>query len=306
MFIIRHKNIFTIAAALLALLAIASIAVFGLKSGIEFTGGTSIVLTAESESAEDNVAAIIAERFEGSVLLQELGDGLSLRLPFLEEADRSELARELEALDGVSVTELSSVGPTLGSELQRKSFIAVALVIISIVLYIAFAFRQVSKPISSWVFATITIVSLVFDLLITLGIFSVFGALLGAEVDSLFIIALLTVLGYSVNDTIVIFDRIREKLSDAEGNKKKQVDFETAVGTSISETLTRSINTSLTTSLALIALAVFGDESIRIFSLTLLAGVIVGTSSSILLASPLLVLFQKFNERRSVSDKKKK
>lgn len=306
MFIIRHKNIFTIAAALLALLAVASITVFGLKSGIEFTGGTSIVLTAESESAEDNVADIIAERFESSVLLQELGDGLSLRLPFLEEADRSELARELEALDGVSVTELSSVGPTLGSELQRKSFVAVALVIISIVPYIAFAFRQVSRPISSWVFATVTIVSLVFDLLITLGVFALFGTLLGAEVDSLFIIALLTLLGYSVNDTIIIFDRIREKLSDTEGNKKKQVDFETIVGTSISETLTRSINTSLTTSLALIALAVFGDESIRIFSLTLLAGVIVGSSSSILLASPLLVLFQKFNERRAVSDKKKK
>lgn len=295
MYIAHNKNIFLGITGALALFAILAIVFFGLKPGIEFTGGTSIGVSVEGESVtKSSLEDVVLSELPGSVIsVQRFGDsGFTIKTPALEDAERELVARSLEDIEGVSVTQSSFVGPTIGSELQRKSMIAVTIVVVSIVLFVAFAFRHISKPISSWTFGAATIGALVFDLLITTGAFAVFGVLFGAEVDSLFIIALLTVLGYSVNDTIIVFDRVRERLSLVQ-EQKKNIPFEKIMGESLNQTFTRSINTSLTTSLALLALYIFGGEPTRIFSLTLLVGVLSGTYSSIFFASPLLLFFEK-------------
>jgi preprotein translocase subunit SecF len=300
MYIAQRKNFFLGLTGVLALLAISAIVFFGLTSGIEFTGGTSIGVAVENEvtikeTIEDAVRTGLGQT---SFSVQELGEsGYLIKTSFLEENMRAFVVDSLEELEGVSVTELSSVGPTIGSELQQKSLIAVLIVVMSIVLFVAFAFRHVSKPVSPWLFGAATIAALVFDVLIAVGAFAIWGVLFGAEVDSLFIIALLTVLGYSVNDTIIVFDRIREKLGDAVAKKRKDT-FEETVGKSIDESLTRSINTSLTTALALLALYILGGEPTQIFALTLLVGVLSGTYSSIFFASPLLLLFGEIGSKK--------
>jgi preprotein translocase subunit SecF len=186
-----------------------------------------------------------------------------------------------------------SIGPTIGKELRQKTFFAIILVVFSIILYIAWVFRRVSQPIASWKYGIVTIFALVHDIVIPVGIFSLLGRYYQIEVNAPFVAALLTILGYSVNDTIVVFDRIREKLS-----KQSDDGFEDLVDSSINETLVRSVNTSFTTLLALCAILWFGGETIRDFVLTLIIGIISGTYSSIFIASPLLVTWYKWSLRK--------
>jgi preprotein translocase subunit SecF len=203
---------------------------------------------------------------------------------------------------------VNTVGPILGKELRDKAFFAIAVVVLIIIFFIAFAFRKVSKPVSSWKYGTIAIVVLVHDIMLPVGLFAIMGHFFGAEVDGLFVMALLAILGYSINDTIVVFDRIRENLKyNADSNTHE--DFEFTVGKSLNQTYVRSFNTSLTTSLTLLALFFFGSESTHYFSLTLLAGVIAGTYSSIFLAAPMLVWLNNIapaKDAASGKNKKKK
>lgn len=300
MFIAKHRNTFLIITLITTVLAAISIFVFGLRQGIEFTGGTAInVVVEQGQIEKESLEDFLSKRLpsDSSISIQELGeDGYIIRTSFLSEEERSSVVTSLEEEMNITVDQLSSVGPTIGAELQKKSIVAVILVTIAIVLFVAFAFRQVSKPVSSWAYGGATILSQAYDILFTTGVFALFGIFFGAEVDSLFIIALLTILGYSVNDTIVVFDRIRENLKVNEDKRTKE-DFDITVGNSINQTITRSINTSLTTSLALLALYVFGGEPTKIFALTLLVGVISGTYSSIFFASPLLLLFNQLAEK---------
>ncbi len=182
----------------------------------------------------------------------------------------------------------NSIGPALGNELATKALYALGAVTLAIMLYIAWAFRRVSRPVSSWVYGGIVVVILIHDVIIPAGFYAVLAHFTGAQVDSLFVVALLAILGYSVNDTIVIFDRVREHLHTNREHKVVEP-FEETVGKSITETLGRSINTSVTVSLALIALIIFGATETVNFALVLLVGVIAGTYSSILLAAPLLI-----------------
>lgn len=176
----------------------------------------------------------------------------------------------------------------MGRELTRKAILAIILVAITIICFIAYAFRKVSKPVSSWRYGLIAIVSLLHDIIIPVGIFSWLSYYLGAEVDTLFVVALLTVLGLSVSDTIVIFDRIRENLHNEQNISK--ADFSVVVGKSLNQSFVRSISTSLSTILVLVALFFFGPETTKYFALILISGMFFGTYSSIFLASPLLVL----------------
>lgn len=182
-----------------------------------------------------------------------------------------------------------AIGPAIGQELKSKSIWAILVVLLAIVAYIAWAFRKVSYPITSWKYGVVAIITLFHDILITLGIFIFLGKYLGLEVNTPFVAALLTILGYSVNDTIVVFDRIRENLHKYEG------EFEEIVDKSVRETVTRSINTSLTTELVLLAILIFGGTTISDFVLVLVIGILLGTYSSIFIASPLLVVWQKFD-----------
>jgi len=211
----------------------------------------------------------------------------------MEDADTSVSEEEIASLveDKVIERRFEAIGPAIGQELKSKSIWAIIIVLLAIVLYIAWAFRKVSYPVTSWKYGVVAILTLFHDILITLGIFILLGRFLGLEVNTPFVAALLTILGYSVNDTIVVFDRIRENLHKFEG------EFEEIVNKSVNETIIRSINTSLTTELVLLAILFFGGTTIRDFVLVLVIGILLGTYSSIFIASPLLVVWQKLDWR---------
>ncbi len=205
-----------------------------------------------------------------------------------EEAQEPQITEEESQIEELR---FDSVGPTIGQELKRKSVNAIALVLVAIVLYIAWVFRKVSKPVASWKYGITAIIALFHDVIITIGIFAVLGKFFNVEINAPFVAAILTVLGYSVNDTIVVFDRVRENLP------RSEEDFEGTVNTSVNQTIKRSVNTSLTTLLVLLSILFFGGGTIRDFVLALSIGVFIGTYSSIFLASPLLVIWEKL--RRS-------
>lgn len=238
-------------------------------------GGTSdnnIVITDENGNPVDGVS--ISGINEGGEAIQ-IGD-----------ASPEEVINE-----NVSELRFDSIGASVGQELRAKSFKAMFYVVIAIIIYVAWAFRKVSKPVKSWKYGVIAVIALIHDILITVGVFVFLGHFLGTEINTPFIAALLTILGYSVNDTIVVFDRIRENLHRYHEN------FDETVNDSINETITRSLNTSITTIVALMAVYFFGGATIKDFVLALMVGMIAGTYSSIFIASPLLVAWHKISEK---------
>lgn len=274
------------------LFSIVSLFVFPLKIGIDFKGGAlTEVLYKNGRPAQAELDALFKKINFNSVLIQPTGDsGYIVKSPDLSEAEHALLLRTLSQ-DGKSPLEeksFNSIGPSVGRELTRKAFIAILLVSLGIVLFIAFAFRKVSKPVSSWKYGLMAVVSLLHDVIIPIGIFTILGHFYGAEVDTLFVVAALTILGLSVSDTIVIFDRIRENLRN-----KIAENFSETVGRSLDQSYMRSIFTSLTVIIVLLSLFFFGPESTKYFALMLTAGMFFGTYSSIFLASPLLVLIEE-------------
>lgn len=296
MFIVKNRVLFFILTGLLSVGAIVALVVWTPKLSIDFTGGSLTEVTyTESRPSITAIQADIAPLALGEVSVRESGDaGIVLRTHTLTPEEHNALLTALTEGEKLTITEtrFTSIGPSLGSELATKALYALFSVISAIVLYIAWAFRKVSKPVSSWVYGFTVIVILIHDLLIPAGFYAVLAHFTGAQFDTLFVVALLAILGYSVNDTIVIFDRVREHLEKNEKVGQKQL-FSEVVGRSITETLGRSINTSLTVVLALLALAFFGSPMTVHFALVLLAGVVAGTYSSILLAAPLLVPLSK-------------
>lgn len=291
MIVITYRNIFFGLISAVALVSIAMLFVFGLNIGTDFKGGSLVEIAYTERPSQENLAQSLTDAGLESVSIRAAGDTSYV----VRAAPLTPLAREKlpTATLGGTIEKLSDIGPSIGSELRSKAMIAVSLVVLCIVLYIAFVFRAVSKPISSWWYGLITVVTLLHDIAIPLGAFAVFGYLWGAQVDALFVTAILTVLGYSVHDTIVVFDRTRENLRlNQESNRKE--DFELVAGRSIEQTFTRSINTSMTTLVALGALFFLGPVSTQDFALTLIVGIIAGTYSSIALATPLLVTVAKW------------
>ncbi|HEX8947224.1 MAG TPA: protein translocase subunit SecF [Candidatus Paceibacterota bacterium] len=301
MFIVNHRKFFFTITGLVLAVAIGAITSYRLPLGIDFTGGSLVEVS--YASARPDLSALqarLAPLSLGEVSLRDTGaNDIALRSRALTPAEHTTV---LEALspEGAPATELSftSVGPSVGSELARKALVALGVVIITIMLYIAWAFRKVSRPVSSWVYGSIVVAILFHDVIVPTGFYAIWAHFTGAQVDTLFLVALLTILGYSVNDTIVIFDRVREHLA-RDQKVSTHEEFSALVGRSISETMGRSINTSLTVILVLVALAFFGSPVTFSFALVLIAGVIAGTYSSILLAAPLLVPVSRyFTEKR--------
>jgi len=299
--IIRHKNIFFIISSILVIASIVLIAVKGIPQSIEFKGGALLeVLYMDTTPTLEDVRVAVEKLELGNTIIQPTGDaGYIIKSRDLSEEEREMLlqAFSLENTYPVETKTFTSIGPSVGKELKKKAIISIILVVFSIILFVAYAFRKVSQPVSSWKFGVAAVLSLVHDVLITTGAFAVFGLIFGAEMDVLFIVALLTVLGVSVNDTIVVFDRVRENI---EHNVKEKLNktFETVVGESISQTMARSINTSLTVVLVLLALYFFGPATTKIFALTMTVGMLIGTFSSIFLASPLLVVWQETQDKK--------
>jgi preprotein translocase subunit SecF len=292
MHIVKHRRIFFALTGIIILASLASLAYFKLPLSIEFTGGTLIEVAYQTERPAIEEAKIAVENLAlGHVSMRESGDtAFVIRTRSLSPSEHEAVLAALSGGGVHTLTEMrhTSIGPTLGQELATKAFWAILAVIISIMLYVAWAFRKVSKPVSSFVYGFVVVVVLIHDVIVPLGFYALLGALTGAQVDTLVVVAILAVLGYSVNDTIVIFDRVREHLKGNEENNIEEK-FEVTVGKSIDETMGRSINTSLTVVLALVALAYFGATATFNFALVLLVGVIAGTYSSILVAAPLLI-----------------
>lgn len=288
MFIVKYRKIFFILSAVLVTASIFSLFYFGLKFGIDFKGGSIVEVSyTEARPDIDTIKQKTSELSFGNIYLQPSGQkDLIVKTKELNGEEHSNLLYKLSLDGGLKIEEkkFSSVGPSIGKELRSKAWLAVLAVILGIVLFIAFAFRKVSEPVSSWKYGIITTIALLHDIFIPAGIFTA----LGKEVDSLFVVAILSVMGLSVHDTIVVFDRIRENIK-----LKISDNFEETVGRSLNQTFTRSINTSLTIVLVLLSLFLFGPESTKDFSLLLLIGIIVGTYSSVFVASPLLVSIEK-------------
>jgi len=301
-YLIKHKNAILIISTFLVGISVAIVLVFGFKLGIDFTSGSLWQLRIENSSASE-----IREFFEGELGVDQLSisfnEAESIYAITLREISEDERQEFLSSLNGkfqsVESLEFSTISPSVSKELTRKAAQAIAFVIIGISLFIAFAFRKVSEPIRSWKYGVITLITLFHDVAIPAGIFATLGVLAGVAIDTNFMVAMLFVMGFSVNDTIVVFDRVRENLLISKEEKSRESLTE-IVDKSILETVARSINTSLTLMFILIALFFLGPISTKLFVLAILIGTIAGTYSSIFFASPLLLLAERFSRNSQV------
>ncbi|MFA6177852.1 MAG: protein translocase subunit SecF [Candidatus Paceibacterota bacterium] len=300
MFIIKHKKIFISISAVLVILSFVSLFVFGLEIGIDFKGGALTEVAYKGERpTQSTLQESLATLGFGSILLQPVGDvGYIAKTRDLNDSEHALLLTTLGGGNKDTLTEMSfnSIGPSVGQELTRKAILAIILISFAIICFIAFAFRKVSKPVSSWRYGIIAIVTLLHDVFIPIGIFVILSHYFGAEIDTLFVVAVLTILGLSVSDTIVIFDRIRENLRNQ--NSIAKVNFSEVIGHSLEQSYIRSICTSSTVILVLLALFFFGPVSTRYFALMLTAGMFFGTYSSIFLASPLLMQVEEWQKKQ--------
>lgn len=307
MFIINHKKVFIGISIGLVTLAIVALFVFPPKVGIDFRGGAlTEVLYKSVRPAQDALEQSINTSAIGPALIQPTGElGYIVKTRDINEVEHTALLALLSDNNKSPLEEKSfnSIGPSIGRELTQKAILAVILVSLGIILFIAFAFRKVSKPISSWKYGIIAVITLLHDVMIPVGIFAILSHYYGAEVDALFVVAVLTVLGLSVSDTIVIFDRIRENLRNQATIAK--INFNEIVGHSLEQSYIRSICTSLTVILVLLSLVFFGPASTKYFALMLTFGMFFGTYSSIFLASPLLVWANEMQIKKEQNKKKK-
>lgn len=276
---------------------IVALALWGLKLGIDFTGGAELRVRFLGDLPDPAAVAAAVRTVQASgVSVQPAGGAYTIALPDTTNEKKEVIVKAIsDAFGPVTEESFATVGPSLGAELQRRAVTALALVLAAIILYMSWAFRRVSRgPVPAWVYGASAVIALIHDVFMVVGIFAVLGRVFGIEVDSLFVTALLTVLGFSVHDTIVVFDRLRERIGTV-GDQP----FVQTVNESINETLVRSLNTSLTTLLVLVALVLFGGATIRNFVLALLVGIASGTYSSIFVASPLLVVYERLRARRT-------
>ncbi len=320
MFIITHRKLFLAIGAFIVIVSAIITLTFGLKLGIDFTGGslTEVGYSTLPEKAliENALLALELGHFDVRQSHGELGDSYIITGKTLSVEEQQTLETALATLsDDAKVIRNTSVGPVIGEELKDKAIWALGAVLIMIILYVALAFIGVGYPVSSWVYGSMTVLVLFHDILVPLALMSLLGYFLGYEVDVLFVTALLTILGYSVNDTIVIFDRVREKLKEFRIEKRTKVkvpggldrevvtytltrSFAEIVGIAVRDTMARSINTSLTVLLALLALYLFGSVVTQTFIIILIAGVVAGAYSSIFIASPLLVWYADWKSKK--------
>ncbi len=290
--VVNKRKIYLGIAGALVLVSWLLIIFLGLKPGIDLKGGTSWQISFANSVDIENIKSVFREAAGLEVSIKTAGDGsFIIRLPDLNEEEHQTYLAALERkLGELEERNFSSIGPTIGSELRQRSIWAIILVLVGISLFVAWAFRKVSDPVKSWKYALVTLITLLHDVSIPTGLLALLGWWRGIEIDTNFIVALLVVMGFSVHDTIVVFDRIRENLLINRGNN---VPLRDIINKSVRDTLARSINTSLTLIFILVALLFFGPSSLFFFILVILVGTVVGTYSSIFVASPILYIWGK-------------
>lgn len=293
--LIRNRRRWYVLSAILILPGLVSLLLFGLRLGIDFTGGSLLEIQVPSGTQAQQIRQAVGTDHGDPVIQSTSDNTFQVRVKTLDPDQHNQVLGSVRKTLGGQVTErrFETVGPTIGADLTRNAILSVILGSLLIVAYIAYAFRNVPKPASGWRFGVTTIFALLHDILFTLGVFSLLGHFKGVEVDATFVAAVLTVIGFSVHDTIVVFDRIRENLLRGQGETLPDT-----VNFSIAQTLVRSINTSFTVLLVLTAMFFFGGSSIHYFILALLVGIGIGTYSSIFNAAPVLVSWQLWTDRR--------
>ncbi len=296
---LKYRKIYFIFSGILILASLSCLIVYGLEMGIDFTGGSLLEIEYKTERpSRDAIKEAISEFEFKEMYIQPIGECevvLRVKEKNIPGDIQEKIIQKLEEIGEIEETSLrfESISPVIGQELKQKTKIVIILSLLFIVFYIAFAFRKISRPIPSWQYGIASILALSHDVLIPIGIFSILGKFYGVQITIPVITAFLVVLGYSINNTVVVFDRIRENLL-----KRGEGTYEETVDRSLNQTLTRSINTSLTTLFVLLAIFFFGGETLKYFSLALILGIVFGTYSSIFLASPLLVAWLKWREKR--------
>ncbi|MBA7608802.1 Protein translocase subunit SecDF [subsurface metagenome] len=285
--IIGKRFRFFLISGIVILIGVISLLTFGLKSGIEFSSGSMLTVDFEQKVEQGQLKQTLADLGYSNVIIQRTGAGdFIIRTRELSSEDKAQLEEALEARFGsLTEPEFSSVSPMIAAETVRTAAIAVAVAAVGILLYVTWAFRRMPKPFH---YGTCAIIALVHDALVASGVFSILGGILNWEINLMFITGILAVIGYSVNNTVVIFDRIRENLKE-----DMSADFEVVVNNSLVQTLLRSLNTSLTTLIVVLALLFFVGVSIQNFVVVLVIGIIAGTFSSVCIAPSLLVVWDK-------------
>jgi len=296
-FLLKHGKIILITSTVLVIVSVTSIVTFGFNLGIDFTSG-SLWQVRMMGVDTDELRVFFADEFgveELNIAIDQSENIYALTLREISENERQDILTAMKSKFGeVEDLDFSTISPSISSELKGKAYTAIALVMVGISLFIAFAFRKVSEPIKSWKYGIITLITLMHDVAIPAGVFVYLGKFAGVAIDINFIVAMLFVMGFSVHDTIVVFDRIRENLLIIKEEKKRQP-LQEIVNRSVKETVARSVNTSLTLVLILLTLLFLGPISTKMFVLAILIGTIAGTYSSIFFASPLLVFAERFS-----------
>ncbi len=290
--LVKNRKYWYILSLLIIVPCVASIAMWGLKPSIDFTGGTKMEISGTSD--KDMILAIAKENGIEEVIITPTDNGLFIRSKEQSEEVHKKFRNDIETkINGATETKVETVGPSISKEITRNAFLSIVFASILIIFYIGYTFRRVPKPANSLEFGVAAVLDILYDAIIILGVFSILGHFKGVEVDPLFITAVLTILGFSVHDTIVIFDRIRENLI-----KGNYTDFEDAVSRSVYEMLSRDMSTSFLVFIILVVLFLFGGATIKYFVLALLIGVFSGTYSSILNSSILLVSYENYKTSR--------
>lgn len=304
----KYQNYFFLIPIISSLLAIAALLLWGLHAGIDLKGGSLLQIKYPDGRPDQALLQTKVNSLNyGEIRIQPSNENeYILRQRDLTNIEKNSLQEAVNSFGKAEEVQFNSVGPSIGAELMQKAWWAIAMITLLTIAFIAFAFRGVSDPVSSWKYGVVAIITLLHDILIPTGLFAYLGHVDNAEVGALFIVALLTILGISINDTIVVFDRIRENLNLNIAKHVTNEPFGNLVWRSIVQTLTRSLNTSLTVIVMLAALFWYGPESTQDFALTLIVGMIAGTYSSILVASPLLILIEKRQKPKVVAVEAKK
>ncbi|MEN9341844.1 MAG: hypothetical protein RIQ54_100 [Candidatus Parcubacteria bacterium] len=300
--IVAYKKYFLAVSALLVLTALGASVVLGFKEGIDFTGGTLWQITVAGTNGAPVTTEELQTVFEEKLSIADAnivstataGEFLVRFSPIDEKKHQQDLTILANTFPRFSELSFQSIGPSVSAQLKTNALWAIVLVLAGISAYIAFAFRKVSYPVSSWTYGWITLATLLHDVAIPAGMLAILGAYYGVEIDTNFVVALLVIMGFSVHDTIVVFDRVRENLLVT----RDKTDFSTVVNTSVNQTVARSVNTSFTLILVLIALLLLGPDHLYYFVLTLLVGVVTGIYSSVFVASPLLLVFRKISTKK--------
>jgi len=293
---IKFRKISFIFSGILILGSIISLVTFGMKTGIDFTGGSILEIEYKTQRPENKIIReSLANLDLGEMSIQPTDEkGVILRMKDIPEDVHQQVLEKLKGTGEFEEKRFETIGPTIGKELKEKTKVVIIISLLAIVFYIAIAFRGVSRPISSWQYGIASLLMLSHDILIPLGVFAVLGKYYQVQITIPVVAALLTIVGYAINNVVVVYDRIRENIF------RTRLTFEEIVNNSINQTLTRQLNTSLTTLFPLFFIFFLGGETLKYFALTLILGIIAGTYSSIFLASPMLVIWLRWRQKKNI------